>query len=123
MNVRLALEASRVDWLNCAATVMGKGRKERSVPFSARTGQALLEYAQVRSKAPIKAGEFFLGKTGKKICRSKARKLILRYGKAAASRASGGPPTRCATLSPCSTSATAATRSACRRSWGTPRWR
>ena len=79
----LTLEASRVDWLNCTATVMGKGRKERAVPFSAKTGQALLEFAQARSKAPIKSGEFFLGKTGKKICRSKARKLILRYGKQA----------------------------------------
>jgi integrase/recombinase XerD len=79
----LTLEAGRVDWLNCAVTVMGKGRKERSVPFSAKTGQALLVYAQARAKGPIKGGEFFLGKTGKKVCRSKARKLILRYGKAA----------------------------------------
>ncbi|MDE2237186.1 MAG: tyrosine-type recombinase/integrase [Elusimicrobia bacterium] len=79
----LSLEASRVDWLNCTVTVMGKGRKERSVPFSAKTGQALLEYAQARSKAKVRDGQFFLGKTGKKICRSKARKLILRYGKAA----------------------------------------
>jgi integrase/recombinase XerD len=79
----LSLEAGRVDWLNCAATVMGKGRKERTVPFSAKTGQALLAYAQARAKGPIKGGGFFLGKTGKKICRSKARKLLIRYGKAA----------------------------------------
>lgn len=38
-------------------TYVGKGRKERSVPFSA--------------------------KTGKPMCRSKARKLLLRYGRAA----------------------------------------
>ncbi|MBI3552715.1 MAG: tyrosine-type recombinase/integrase [Elusimicrobia bacterium] len=79
----LSLETSRVDWLNCSVTVMGKGRKERSVPFAGKTGQALLAYAQARAKGPIKGGEFFLGKTGKKVCRSKARKLILRYGKAA----------------------------------------
>lgn len=79
----LSLEANRVDWLGCAATVMGKGRKERSVPFSAKTGQALLEYAQARSKAKVRDPQFFLGKTGKKVCRSKARKLILRYGRAA----------------------------------------
>ncbi|MHB2025891.1 MAG: tyrosine-type recombinase/integrase [Elusimicrobiota bacterium] len=79
----LTLEACRVDWLNCNVTVMGKGRKERSVPFSAKTGQALLTYAQARAKGPIKGSEFFLGKTGKKVCRSKVRKLILRYGKAA----------------------------------------
>ena len=57
-----SLEASRVDWLNCTAAVMGKGRKERSVPFSAKTGQALLEYAQARSKAKVRDGQFFLGK-------------------------------------------------------------
>ena len=79
----LTLESGRVDWLNCAVSVMGKGRKERSVPFSAKTGQALLAYAQARAKGPIKGPEFFLGKTGKKVCRSKARKLILRYGRAA----------------------------------------
>lgn len=79
----LTLEAGRVDWLNCSVTVMGKGRKERTVPFSAKTGQALLAYAQARAKGPIKDAQFFLGKTGKKVCRSKARKLILRYGTAA----------------------------------------
>lgn len=79
----LSLDSGRVDWLNCSATVMGKGRKERSVPFSAKTGQALLEYAQARSKGPVKSGQFFLGKTGKPMCRSKARKLLLRYGRAA----------------------------------------
>lgn len=40
----------------------GKGRKERSVPFSAKTAQALLEYAQARSKGPVKSGQLFLGK-------------------------------------------------------------
>jgi integrase/recombinase XerD len=79
----LSLDSGRVDWLNCNVTVMGKGRKERRVPFSAKTGQALLEYAQARSKGPIKSGQFFLGKTGKPMCRSKARKLLLRYGRAA----------------------------------------
>ncbi len=79
----LSLEAARVDWVNCAAVVMGKGRKERSVPFSARTAQALLEYARARSQRPIKGGQFFLGRTGKPICRSKMRKLIVRYGREA----------------------------------------
>jgi integrase/recombinase XerD len=79
----LSLEAARVDWVNCAAVVMGKGRKERSVPFSARTAQALLEYARARSQRPIKGAQFFLGRTGKAICRSKMRKLIVRYGREA----------------------------------------
>jgi integrase/recombinase XerD len=79
----LSLEAGRVDWLNCAATVMGKGRKERTVPFSARTGLALLEYAKARSQGRQQASQLFLGRTGKPICRSKARKIIMRYGREA----------------------------------------
>lgn len=79
----LSLEAARVDWVNCAAVVMGKGRKERSVPFSARTAQALLEYARERSQRRVQAAQFFLGRTGKPICRSKMRKLIVRYGRQA----------------------------------------
>ena len=79
----LSLEAGRVDWMTGTATVMGKGRKERAVPFSARTAQTLLEYARARSQRPAKAPQLFLGRTGKPVCRSKARKLILRYGRAA----------------------------------------
>lgn len=79
----LSMEAGRIDWMSGTATVMGKGRKERSVPFSARTAQTLLEYARARSQRPAKAPQLFLGRTGKPVCRSKARKLILRYGRAA----------------------------------------
>ena len=76
----IAVEADRIDWLHCTLTVMGKGRKERLVPFSARTGQALLEYARARTKALIRAPHFFLGRTGKALERNKIRKLVHRYG-------------------------------------------
>jgi site-specific recombinase XerD len=77
------LEADRVDWLNCSVTVMGKGRKERTVPFSARTAQALLEYARARSQGRVQAPQFFLGRTGRAMERTLVRKLMVRYGKAA----------------------------------------
>jgi len=76
----IAVEADRIDWLHCTLTVMGKGRKERLVPFSARTGQALLEYARARTQALVRAAQFFLGRTGKKLERNKIRKLVHRYG-------------------------------------------
>ena len=79
----LWLEAGRIDWKNRTLTVMGKGRKERVVPFSAETGQALLEYAEARERGPIQAPQFLLGRTGKRFCRNKARKLVRRYGKKA----------------------------------------
>ena len=78
-----SLEADRVDWLNCSVTVMGKGRKERTVPFSAKTAQALLEYARARSQGRVQAPQFFLGRTGKALERTLVRKLMVAYGKAA----------------------------------------
>ncbi len=79
----LSLEVTRIDWVNCALSVMGKGRKERTVPFSARTGQIFLEYARERVKGPVKDPQFFLGRTGRRLERTKVRKLVVRYGKAA----------------------------------------
>jgi len=79
----LSLEVARIDWINCALSVMGKGRKERTVPFSARTGNILLEYTRERAKGPVKDPQFFLGRTGRRLERTKVRKLVVRYGKAA----------------------------------------
>jgi site-specific recombinase XerD len=75
-----AVEADRIDWLHCTLTVMGKGRKERQVPFSSRTGQALLEYARTRAEGVIRSPHFFLGRTGKALERNKIRKLVHQYG-------------------------------------------
>ncbi|MCX5797524.1 MAG: tyrosine-type recombinase/integrase [Elusimicrobia bacterium] len=79
----LSLEASRVEWSNCTATVMGKGRKERSVPFSEMTRQALQQYAEARAKGLVAAPQLFLGRTGKAVDRAKVRILIIRYGRQA----------------------------------------
>lgn len=79
----IAIEADRIDWLHCTLTVMGKGRKERLVPFSARTGQALLEYARTRAEGAVRSPHFFLGRTGMPLERNKIRKLVLQYGKKA----------------------------------------
>lgn len=78
-----SLEADRMDWLNCSLTVMGKGRKERTVPFSAGTAQVLLEYARARSQGRVQAPQFFLGKTGKAMERTLVRKRMVRYGRLA----------------------------------------
>jgi integrase/recombinase XerD len=62
---------------------MGKGRKERLVPFSAGSGQVLLEYARARAQGLILTPNFFLNRTGKAMERNKIRKLVLRYGRKA----------------------------------------
>ncbi len=79
----LSVEANRIDWMSCSLTVMGKGRKERSVPFSAPTCQALLEYSRLRAKTPGISAQFFLGRTGRAMERTKVQRLVLRYGKRA----------------------------------------
>jgi integrase/recombinase XerD len=79
----LSLEANRIDWMNCVLTVMGKGRKERSVPFSTRTCQALLEYARERGKSSAKSPQFFLGRTGKPLDRCKVRQRMKRCARQA----------------------------------------
>ena len=79
----LSLEAGRIDWMSCTLTVMGKGRKERSVPFSTKTCQVLLEYSRVRAQKYAGALYFFLGRTGKRMERCRVRRTISRYGKRA----------------------------------------
>jgi site-specific recombinase XerD len=77
------LEADRIDWMSCTLTVMGKGRKERSIPFSARTCQALLEYSRLRAQKGVRVPEFFVGRSLRALERTKVRRIILRYGKRA----------------------------------------
>lgn len=79
----ISLEAERIDWLNCVLTVMGKGRKERSVPFSSRTCQAMIEYARARSQGRVQSTQFFLGPRGRPLDRSGVRKTVAGYGRKA----------------------------------------
>jgi len=79
----LSLEAGRIDWMSCTLAFMGKGRKERSVPFSVKTCQALLEYSRVRAQKYPGALHFFLGRTGKRMERCRVRRTISRYGERA----------------------------------------
>jgi integrase/recombinase XerC/integrase/recombinase XerD len=78
-----SLEADRIDWMSCTMTVMGKGRKERSIPFSARTCQALLEYSRLRAQKGVRSPQFFVGRSLQALERTKVRRIIMRYGKKA----------------------------------------
>ena len=79
----ISLEANRIEWLNCTLTVMGKGRKERSVPFSSRTCQTMLDYARKRGQGRVQAPQFFLGPRGRPLDRSGVRKAVAGYGRQA----------------------------------------
>ncbi len=76
----IAVETERIDWLSRTLVVLGKGRRERSVPFSDKTSQVLKEYAAARAQRVIQAPNFFLGRTGKPLERHKIRKLVAKYG-------------------------------------------
>jgi site-specific recombinase XerD len=76
----VSLELDRIDWANCTLTVMGKGRKERAVPFSATTCEALLAYSRLRRELGVGSPKFFVGRTGNGLERTKIRRIILRHG-------------------------------------------
>ena len=54
-----------------------------SVPFSARTCQAMLEYARRRGQGRVHAAQFFLGPRGRPLDRSNVRKTVAGYGRKA----------------------------------------
>lgn len=62
-----ALAVDDVDLRDQLAHVVGKGRRPRTVPFGARTGQALSRYLRERAKHPLSSlPNLWLGEKGKR---------------------------------------------------------
>jgi len=78
----LGLRRDRIDWQASRLTVLGKGDKERLVPFGGGVKKALWDYAQWRGDV---AGQdiFFLDQFGGQICPRHIQLRLKRYGKAA----------------------------------------
>mgnify|MGYP001603328615 CR=1 FL=1 len=78
----LGLRRDRIDWQASRLTVLGKGDKERAVPFGGAVKKALWDYAQWRGDV---AGQdiFFLDQFGGQICPRHFQIRLKRYGKAA----------------------------------------
>ncbi len=78
----LGLRRDRIDWQASRLTVLGKGDKERAVPFGAAVKKALWDYAHWRGDV---AGQdvFFLDQFGGQICPRHFQIMIKRYGKKA----------------------------------------
>lgn len=70
----------QADLRNARITVTGKGKKERSLPISARTSRALWKYLQSRPDADRKAAPLFATRTGSHIDRNSLRQLLQRIG-------------------------------------------
>ncbi len=77
-----ALKIFDVDQRNQRIQVMGKGSKERSIPFSARTGQALWRYLSTRPSARV-GDALFVTRSNRPMDRHDLRKLLHRIGERA----------------------------------------
>lgn len=73
------LRITHFDLKNRHIHVYGKGSKERNIPFSSRTAQAIWKYLTTRNNPPI--GEhLFLQTTGEPFDRNTLRKTLIRIG-------------------------------------------
>lgn len=81
------LRVYQVDLRNERLTVMGKGRRERMLPISARTGQAIWRYLATREGAATQgsqqaatAGMLFVTGPGRPMDRNHLRRMLKRAG-------------------------------------------
>jgi integrase/recombinase XerD len=74
-----SLKIYQVDLKNRRITVMGKGSKQRMVPFSNRTGQILWRYLSTR-KNDLAADFMFVTKEGRSLDRGQLLKIMTRIG-------------------------------------------
>ena len=75
----LGLRRDKIDWQAGRVYVLGKGDKERAVPFGTAVKKALWDYAQWRGDV---AGQdiFFLDQFGGQICARHFQIMLKRYG-------------------------------------------
>lgn len=74
------LRTDQIDFQRGVLRVMGKGGKEREVPFGATSKQALWNYTARRSVAP-EQGIMFVNRFGGKLCRIWVQKTIRLLGR------------------------------------------
>jgi integrase/recombinase XerD len=74
------LQINHVDLQNQRLTVLGKGSKERTIPFSSRTGQAIWRYLTQRKKDTT-GDPLFVTIHGRHVTRDQILKAIQRIGK------------------------------------------
>lgn len=79
------LKLDDVDLDTDAILVHGKGRRDRSIPFSAKTGQALSRYLRVRGRHPQSAiPALWLGSTGQgALTHAGVKAILIRRGQQA----------------------------------------
>jgi site-specific recombinase XerD len=77
------LEENDVDLENGYLRVMGKGGKERYIPFGNKVARSLLKYKMKHRPAPVGTARFWLTRDGRPLEPGRIEKIISRYGKKA----------------------------------------
>ena len=77
------LEEDDVDLESGYLRVMGKGGKERYIPFGYKVARSLLKYKMKHRPAPIGTTRFWLTSDGKPLEPGRIEKIVSRYGKKA----------------------------------------
>jgi len=75
----ISVQIDRIDWTGPSVTVMGKGRKERTIPLGNSTAEAMREYEKARKKSdkPL----FFLSRRGHAMNNRYVQVAMRKYGK------------------------------------------
>jgi len=78
-------DVSDVDLTDRRFRVLGKGRKERIIPFGQPAGRALADWLEVRPDIPPRAGEqaLFIGVRGRRIDQRTVRAIVQRLARQA----------------------------------------
>jgi len=74
------LKVDGVDYDQNYLRVMGKGRKERYVPFGRRVAKVLMKYQLKHRREPIGNDNFWLRRDGQPLPVARIQKLISKYG-------------------------------------------
>jgi len=77
------LKTDDIDYEQNLFRVMGKGRRERFVPFGRRVAKALMKYQMKCRPEPIGTDNFWLRRDGRPLLPKRIEKLISAYGKKA----------------------------------------
>jgi site-specific recombinase XerD len=77
------LKASDIDYEQNIFKVLGKGKKERYVPFGHRVAMALMKYQQKYRLQPVGTDNFFLRFDGQPLKPNRIEKLFTLYAKKA----------------------------------------
>ncbi|MGD9116967.1 MAG: tyrosine-type recombinase/integrase [Dehalococcoidia bacterium] len=77
------LKADDIDYEQNLLRVMGKGQRERFVPFGRRVAKALMRYQMKCRPQPLGTDNFWLRRDGQLLSANRIQKLINKYGKKA----------------------------------------